>query len=342
MTEPIAALRSRPVRGVALLLLAAALLGVLFTVPSYSNSYRLYLFTQVLIFATAAMGLTVLLGWSGQIAMAHAGFFGVGAYVSAWLYGLGLPWVLSMVAAGLVATLFGLVIGLPAVRLRGFYLAIATLAFGELLVRLFVIVAPVTGGSSGLSVPAIAIGALDHSASVWYASLIVFLLALAGLVWLGRSRIGRSLRAVRDIEIATGSLGISAVRYKLLAFAISAFLGAVGGSLFGQLVTFLTPDIFGTTLLIQFLVVVFVGGVARLDGAVVGAIFLIFSRELLQDVGSWQRFAFGAALLVVVRFLPRGIMSLPERLRRRNRSGAAATGRATPVGARTVDAGAAS
>ena len=335
------AVRSRRIRGVALLVLAAALLVVLFTVPSYSNSYRLYLFTQVLIFATAAMGLTVLLGWSGQIAMAHAGFFGVGAYVSTWLYGLGMPWVVAMLAAGLIATLFGLVIGLPAVRLRGFYLAIATLAFGELLVRLFVIVSPVTGGSSGLSVPGIVLGALDHSASVWYATLIVFLLTLAGLAWLSRSRIGRSLRAVRDIEIATGSLGLSAVRFKLLAFAISAFLGAVGGALFAQLVTFLTPDIFGTTLLIQFLVVVFVGGVTRLDGAVVGAIFLIFSRELLQDVGSWQRFAFGAALLIVVRFLPRGLMSLPERIRRRNRPDAPA-GLPAPTAPQTADAGAAS
>lgn len=299
----------------ALLLIAAAVLLVLLLIaPGMLNSYRLFLATQVLCYSTAALGLTVLLGWSGQIAMAHAGFFGIGAYGSAFLYGHGVPWILSVVLAGLVATVFGIIIGLPAVRLRGFYLAIATLAFGELIVRIFVGARSVTNGSSGLSVQPFVIGNLDHAATIWYASLFLFIVTAAVLWFINRSRLGRAFRAVRDIEIATGSLALSAVRYKLIAFAISAFIGAVGGAAFGQLVSFLTPEIFGTTLLIQFLVVVFVGGVTRLEGAVIGSIFVILGRELLQDVGSWQRFAFGAALVVVVRFMPDGLVSLPSKL----------------------------
>lgn len=305
-------MRNKKLRSVVYFVAAAVLLGVLLVAPGMLNSYGLFVGSQVVIFALAGSGLTVLLGWSGQIAMAHAGFFGVGAYGSAYLYDMGIPWLASALIAGAVAVLFGIFIGLPAVRLRGFYLAIATLAFGELMVRLFVTADGITGGIAGKSVKPMVIGGLDHAGSVWYASLALLVGGLVLLTWLSRSRIGRCLRAVRDAEVATGSLGISSTKFKLLAFAISAFVGAIAGALFGQLVSYLTPEIFGTTLLIQFLVLAFVGGITRLSGAVIGAAFVIFSHELLQDIGSGQRLAFGVALVIVVRFLPQGLTSLPE------------------------------
>jgi branched-chain amino acid transport system permease protein len=303
-------------RGGLMLLVAVLVAVVLVAMPSMVNSYRLYILTQVIIYGTACLGLTVLIGWSGQIALAHAGFFGVGAYASSYLYQEGVPWFVAVILAGAIAVLLGLVIGLPAVRLRGFYLAIATLAFGELLVRVFIEARGVTNGVEGLSVKSISVLGLDSRASLWYVSLGFFVVIAVALVLFGRGRIGRCLRAVRDAEVATASLGISAVYYKFLAFAMSAFIGAVAGSLFAQSITYITPEMFNLTLLIQFLVVVLVGGVTRVEGAIIGGAFVVLGRELLQESGEWQRLIFGVALILVIRFLPEGLASLPRRLNR--------------------------
>ena len=151
--------------------------------------------------------------------------------------------------------------------------------------------------------------------SHWYLSLILAVIVFWSVHRLGTTAFGRCLRTVRDAEIAAGSLGISTTKYKLFAFALSAFIAALAGGLFGQLLTFATPDTFHTPLLIQFLVVVFVGGVNRLSGTVVGAVFVIVSRELFQDVGDWQRMVFGISLVLAVRFLPGGLTSLGAKVR---------------------------
>ena len=269
-----------------------------------------------MVFATAAVGLVIIMGWTGQIALAHVAFMGIGAYGTNWLFSdVGIPWLLSLILSAIVASVVGVLIGFPAARLRGFYLAIATLAFAELIVRFFVEVDTITGGISGKPIQIIQLFGMSPDRSHWYISLMLAAVVFISVDRLGRTAFGRCLRMVRDAEIATGSLGISATRYKLLAFALSAFIAALAGGLFGQLLTYLTPDTFHTALLIQFLVVVFVGGVTRLSGAVVGAIFVVVSRELFQDVGDWQRLVFGLSLVLAVRFLPGGLTSLWSRLR---------------------------
>lgn len=298
-----------------------------FLAPSLLDSYLMYLLTWIAIYAIAGTGLTVLMGWTGQVALAHSGFFGVGAYGTVYLAAHGWPWPLAMLASSLVGAGLGVLVGLPAVRLRGFYLAIATLAFGGLLHLAFVQAVPITRGPRGIPVAPIQFGGIDTPSLVWYLAAAILVVSIAGLHLLGRSHIGRCLKAVRDIEIATGSLGISATRYKLLAFGISAFMAGVAGALFGQLITFLSPDLFDLQLLVLFLVLVFTGGVSRLSGAVVGAIFVIVLREALQTqaissvfpqlVGSGQTLAFGVILILVVRFLPDGLASIPSRLRSR-------------------------
>ena len=314
-----------------------AAVGVAFSVavffaPSLLNSYLMYLLTWIAVYAIAGTGLTVLMGWTGQVALAHAGLFGVGAYGTVFLAGHGWPWPLAAVASSVVGAALGILVGLPAVRLRGFYLAIATLAFGELLHQGFVQLVPITRGPRGVPVTPIEFGGIDTPSVIWYLSVLTLVAVVALLAVLGRSHIGRCLKAVRDIEIATGSLGIAATRYKLLAFGISAFIAGLAGAIFGQLITFLTPDIFDLPLLVIFLVQVFAGGVSRLSGAIVGAIFVIAIRELLatpavsslvpQLVGSGQTLAFGLILVLVVRYLPDGLASIPSRIRSR-RSGPA-------------------
>ncbi len=287
------------------------------------NSYRLFLATLIVVFATAGVGLVVIMGWTGQIALAHVAFMGIGAYGTNWLFSdVGVPWVISLVVSALFAAFVGVLIGFPATRLRGFYLAIATLAFAELISRLFVEVDTITGGISGTSIEIIRLFGMKADRSHWYIALVLAVVVFWGVHRLGSTAFGRCLRMVRDAEIATGSLGISATNYKLFAFALSAFIAALAGGLFGQLLTYATPDTFRTALLIQFLVVVFIGGVTRLSGAVVGALFVIISRELLQDVGDWQRFVFGVSLVLAVRFLPGGITSLPGKLRALRRTDA--------------------
>lgn len=302
-----------------IVLLVVVALAVALILPGIVNSYRLFIATQILIFAIAGMGMTVLLGWSGQIAMAHAGFFGVGAYATAFLHSQGIPWLGSVALASLIALLLGVLVGLPAVRLRGFYLAIATLAFGELLVRVFVSADGITGGVAGRSVPAANFPGLDRAAFAWYATLVAFIVTLAVLSWVGRHKLGRVFQSVRYAEAATGSLGLSAAKYKLIAFGISALLGGLAGSLYGQQLGFIEPHTFGFVLLIQFLVVAFVGGVNQLGGALLGAAFVVLVQEMLQDLGALQALMYGLALMLVIRFLPGGLVSLPQTLRERVR-----------------------
>lgn len=305
-----------PYAGIAVAVVAAYL------APTVTDRYQLFLLTWMAIYAVAGSGLVVLIGWTGQIAVAQAGLFGVGAYGTTWLVHLGAPWPVAALGASLVGTALGVLIGLPAIRLRGFYLAICTLAFGELLHQVFVQAVPITHGPRGLAVDPITVGDLDATTLIWYLSFGTLALVLAVLVPLGKSRLGRALKAVRDIEVATGSLGLSAANYKLIAFAISAFLGGLGGALFSQFITYLTPDIFELPLMVLFLVQVLGGGVARLSGAVIGAVFVVGIREVIQALstplpqfqGSGQSLIFGLALLLVVGFLPNGFASLPGRL----------------------------
>jgi len=303
-------------RSVVRVTVALASIVAVVALPSLVNPYRLFLATLIVVFATAGVGLVVIMGWTGQIALAHAAFMGVGAYMTNWLFSdIGVPWLVALILSAVFTAFVGVLIGYPAARLRGFYLAIATLAFAELITRLFVETDSITGGISGTPIEIITLFGLDADRSHWYIAMIMAVVVFWSVHRLGTTAFGRCLRMVRDAEVATGSLGISATNYKLFAFALSAFIAALAGGLFGQLLTFATPDTFRTPLLIQFLVVVFIGGVTRLTGAVVGSIFVIVSRELLQDVGDWQRFVFGLSLVLAVRFLPGGITSLGGKLR---------------------------
>lgn len=295
----------------AALAVSAIVLAVLaLIVPYYLTAYSLYILTEIAIFAIACLGLTVVIGWSGQVALAQAGFFGVGAYGAAYLTAHGFPWFGGVVVTALAAAVIGVLIGLPTTRLRGFYFSIATLAFGELMAQIFTSWKSFTGGAQGLPVDLIQFGSLNPTVSLWYVSAAILVVSL-GMLWhASRTRWGRCLRSVRDLEIATGSLGLSATKYKVEAFAVSAILGSIAGSLYGQALTFITPSSFTPTLVIEFLIVVLVGGVDKLFGAIVGAVFLVVVQEQLQSVGAYQRLVFGIALVLMVRFLPKGLVPL--------------------------------
>jgi branched-chain amino acid transport system permease protein len=291
---------------------ATAIVCVVFAIliPDHLTAYSLYILTEVAIFAIACLGLTVIIGWSGQVALAQAGFFGVGAYGAAYLTAHGLPWFAAVAITALAAAAIGVLIGLPTTRLRGFYFSIATLAFGDLMAQIFTSWKGFTGGALGTPVDLLQIGTMSPTKTLWFVSTFILAASVVVLWHFGRTRWGRCLRAVRDLEIATGSLGLSATKYKVEAFAVSAILGSVAGSLYGQALTFITPSSFTANLVIEFLIVALVGGVDKLLGAIVGAAFLVIVQEQLQSVGAYQRLVFGASLVLIVRFLPAGVVQL--------------------------------
>lgn len=294
---------------------AVAVLVVLFAAPFVINSYLLFVLSLTLVYAVSTLGFNLLVGWSGQIGLAHAALFAVGAYGSTIAVGHGVPFLLTIPLAGLMATVLALLIGFPAIRLRGFFLAIATLALGLAVVELITQAGEVTGGGGGMNVEVFSLPAITGSASTYFVLLAVaaisFFLVRRALM----GRFGRTLQAVRDLGPLTGSLGVSALYYRLMAFALSGFIAAVAGTLYAQLQTFIFPAMFGMNLLVPMLVMVFVGGAGSHWGPVIGAAFAVILIEIFQDLGDYQAIAYGIVLMASIALLPGGLTSLFRTLR---------------------------
>ncbi len=293
---------------------AVVALALLFAVPFVANSYVVFVVSMTLVYAVATVGFNLLVGWSGQIGLAHAALFAVGAYGSAIAVQHGVPFLVTIPLAGLAAAVLAVVIGFPAIRLRGFFLAIATLALGMAIVELVLLAAPLTGGGAGMNVAVFALPGITDSASTYFVVLAVaaltFFLVRRALL----SRFGRTLQAVREMGQLAGSCGVSALRYQLVAFALSGFVAAVAGTLYAQLQTFIFPAMFQMNLLVPMLVMVFVGGAGSIWGPLVGAAFAIVLIEFFQDLGDQQAIAYGLVLMVVIAVLPGGLTSLARRV----------------------------
>ncbi|GAA1866341.1 branched-chain amino acid ABC transporter permease [Pseudonocardia ailaonensis] len=291
-------------------IVAVAALVLLFAVPFVANAYLVFVVGLTLVYAVSTLGFNLLVGWSGQIGLAHAAMFAVGAYGSAVGIAHGIPFIVTIPLAGIGAALLAVVIGAPAIRLRGFFLAIATLALGMAIVELITFAAPITGGGAGMSVEVFTLPGITGSASTYFVILVVaaimFFLVRRALI----GRFGRTLQAVRDLGQLSGSLGVSPLRYRLVAFGLSGFIAAVAGTLYAQLQTFIFPAMFQMNLLVPMLVMVFVGGAGSLWGPLVGAAFAVVLIELFQDLGDQQAIAYGVLLMVVIAVLPGGLTSL--------------------------------
>lgn len=318
--------------GVAALAVATVLVIL---APSVLNGYVLYLVNLGAVYALAALGMTVLLGWAGQVSLLPAAFIGLGAYGTDWMYQTAhVPWGLSVVIVALVVGAVGTVLAIPALRLRGFYLAIATLALAEAVVYCFTAFTSITGGNEGQYVTTVNLFGISQTSSIWYITIIVLALALYFMNRLRRTSLGRRLLGVRDVEVAMGPLAASPAVLKLVAFALSTVLASVAGSLYAQLVTYIAPTQFDLPLLIELLVIVFLGGIDSVLGPLFGAAAVIALTEALNGVGSLEPVVFGGVLVLVILFLRRGIVSLPEvlsELRWFRTAGQRLLGRRAPV-----------
>jgi len=275
------------------------------------NDYLVSLGTSFLINLILIAGLNVLIGYCGQISLGHAGFYGLGAYAAGILSAkLGLnPW-LGLPVACLVSAIAALVIGIPALRLKGHYLAMATLGFNAILAVLFDQLVSWTGGRNGLlGVKPLAFGSFALSSQarifpiVWLcAGLVMF--ALLNLI---QSRVGRAIRAIATSQIAADSLGIDAFRYKLIVFVLTAGMAGLAGSLYVESNLYASPESFGFSSSILLVAMVALGGWGRYGGAILGALIYTGAPELLRTFQDAQLLIFGAGMIAVLLFFPGGL-----------------------------------
>ena len=272
---------------------SVAFLIFLFTLPLYIPSYNIYLFNIIMVNVILAVGLNILVGYTGQISLGHAGFFAIGAYGTALLMmHLHLPFPVALILAGLLAAFFGFIIGLPALRLEGPYLAIATLGFGLTIMHI-IGRWEIFGGRMGITVPPLDLGlpgsayslVIEGDVKIYYLILIITVLMVIGARNLMKTRVGRAFIAIRDDDIAAEVMGVNLTIFKTLSFAVSAFYAGIAGGLYGFVVSFFDPFTFNLILSIIFLVMVVVGGLGSILGAVLGAALITYLQfDLLKNV----------------------------------------------------------
>ena len=291
---------------------AAAWVGYVFV----NGGYLIAVLHFACIYTVFVTGLNVFMGFTGQVSFGHNAFAAISGYASAVLtttYG----W--EPVAAGLVglagALICALIIGYPVLRLRGHYLAMATLAIGLIVYEVAVQWQSVTQGYMGISgIPPVGIGRFTIVSD---RALLVFLMIVAGLALLAaggirRSRLGRAIVAVAGSEDAARALGIDVARYKLIALMISAAYAAIAGSLFVHAVGFVSPEVFGLPMVVLAFTMLYVGGIGTIAGPALGAIIVSMLPESFRTFKDYQDLAYGAALIVILIYAPRGLASLPE------------------------------
>jgi branched-chain amino acid transport system permease protein len=314
----------------------ALLVLALCAFPFVGNEYWLYLVCLVAINVVSTTGLNIMTGYTGLVSLGQAAFMGMGAYTVAILQiRWALPFGLNLIAGGLVAMLAGVLVGLPSLRVKGLYLAIATIAAGVIAHFFFSHFTSLTGGSSGLTVPpARFLGVdLDNSFKLYWVIMPLMVLMLFGAANLFRTRIGRAFIAIRDRDISAEVLGISLLRYKLLSFALSSFYAGVAGGLYAYFYRAVSPESFPLLMSIFFLAAVIVGGMGTILGSILGAAFMTLVPELLKLVVGWlpaailggnatlilspvRTIVFGSMIVLFLIFEPHGLAEVWRRVRR--------------------------
>jgi branched-chain amino acid transport system permease protein len=291
---------------------------LLLPLPLALNPYQQYVVNLVLMYVPVAIGFNVVVGNLGQLAFSNVAFFGIGAYGSGILMAeLGLPWWLTVLPAGILGAVAGGIASVPALRgVRAFYLAIMTLALGELLRWSYIRAEPLTGGSMGMAVPPPDLlgWSLESEARKFYVFLALAILVTLGTDRLLRSRIGRAFMAIKDNETAAAAMGIATSLYYVLGLAWSGFVVGIGGAMYAALVGHLSPQSFDLAeLLLQFAIIM-VGGLGSLAGSILGAVLITATPQIFAGFPGFDELVFGTVIVLVLLFLPRGLASLLARI----------------------------
>lgn len=300
-----------------ILLFVVVLLFIPIIIP---NPYILSVLVIIGIYAIVALGLGLLLGFTGQISISQAAFYGIGAYTSAILtvtYGVS-PWIAILVGC-IISAIIAFVIGWPTLKLDENYLALATLGFGFIIYILFTQMVELTGGPSGIrDIPRLSIGSFlfDNDTKYFYLVWVVVLGLLLFSSKLVSSRVGRALRAIRGSEIAAKSAGINPTKYKVKVFMLSAVFASIAGSLYAHYIAFVSPSPFYVTASINFVLIAVIGGLTNIWGGLIGAAVVTILGELIQDLvplfsqdagSEYQMIVFGVILIIMMIYMPQGL-----------------------------------
>ena len=299
-----------------------AIIGILIlaVIAAYmlQERYLATILNFICIYTIAVTGLDLLFGYTGQVSFGHAGFYAIGAYTSALLSkNLGLPALLTIFLGAIVATIFGIIIAFPAARLVKHFLSLLTIAFG-MMVYTYVNSAQITNGPSGIvSIPKVSIFGFELADNKYYFILVLIIVigCIVAKYNIINSRVGRAFIAVRENPHAAAGMGIDVAKYKIMAFAISAFMAGIAGALYTHMVRFISPDTFTTTQSNMFMTMLLFGGIATIPGALIGAAAITIMTELLQQFAAYQSLIYAALILVVLFLLPNGTVGLFTKIR---------------------------
>jgi branched-chain amino acid transport system permease protein len=286
--------------------------------PTYFEEFRVNQFSRVLVFFVAAMSLNLLTGYNGQISLGHSAFFGLGAYTSAVLSAdHGWPLLATIAPSLVIAFAVGMLCGVPALRIKGTYLALVTLALGTVFPVLVKRFDSVTGGSRGIKAPKLRAPEATGLADDQYRYYVVLVLAIIVFVIsanLVRSRIGRALVAIRDNEIAAEVAGVNVAQTKVLIFGLSASMAALAGSMSICIDNFASPDSYTVIRSIEYLAGITIGGAASLLGPLIGGIYMTFAPEIFQARPALSTVFYGLALIILMYVMPTVLVGLVRRL----------------------------
>ena len=285
-----------------------ALVLFLLLLPWFAREYVVYTTTLIFLYSIGVQGQNLLIGYTGQISFGQAGFLAIGAFTFGHLSRFGIPWPIAILGAGLAAGLFGILVGFPSLRLKGPYLAIATLGFGIAVYQVFVNSELLSGGRMGLSIaklnPILGLSQIRFNYYLYFLIALLFTLTSYNII---SSFVGRAFIAIRDNDIAAEVVGVNLTRYKLLAFAVSSFYTGVQGGLFGLLMGYLEPNMFTFMESITLFVAVIIGGLASVEGSIMGAAFVILIPQFFSDYKEMVPVVYGVTILIVLIFEPLGL-----------------------------------
>jgi branched-chain amino acid transport system permease protein len=288
--------------------LLALLLATVAAFPWVAPDYMVFIATLAALYSIGVMGQNLLIGYTGQISFGQAGFLAIGAFTFGHMRIWGAPFLAALLAAGTAAALAGVVVGFPSLRLKGPYLSIATLGFGVAVYQIFVNWEVLSGGRSGLAIaklkPMLGLSSTRYEYYVYVVLLAGFTLAAYNLV---SSYVGRAFVAIRDSDIAAEVNGVNLTRYKLLAFAVSSFYTGVHGALYAQVLGHIEPQIFNIGESLTLFVAVIIGGVASIEGSILGALFVILVPKVFANFREMVPVVYGVTILVVLMFEPLGL-----------------------------------
>ena len=291
--------------------------AILAVVPLFTNNYFQFIFNLILCYVLIGFGQNLILGYTGQFSFANAAFMGIGAYTTSIVFTLNVPILFALLSGGLLAAVVACVVGLPALRLSRVYLALATIAFGEMTTWVLMHWTSVTKGGDGMysPVPVIFGYALKTDAQKYFltATICVLMVVLAQRIL--SSKFGRAFIAIRESETVASCNGINIPLYKTIAFALSGLYAGIGGGLYAIAVNYIVPDNYDLFQLVIHFALVMVGGLGSMYGVIVGALILTALPELLREFKHYQEMLYGVLLILFIVFIPRGVGGFLKDLR---------------------------